>query len=90
MVANLPPGQCTIVVPRRVAGQEIAARVKKGNPGPRRYVTIRSAADIQKIIGLSEPVFFDHSFFDVTEEHLARAAVTAAISCARMASWSAK
>lgn len=87
MIANLPDEQCTIVTPTAEIGRAIAARVKKNNPGHRRYVTIRHASDVQKLTGLSESIFFDHSFFDAVSEDTARQAVQYAIPCAYHRTW---
>lgn len=84
MIANLPAEACTIVTPSNDIGREIAARVHKINPGSRRYVTIRHPSDVQKLSGLSEPVFFDHSFFDLVTAETARKAVAEAIPCAHV------
>ena len=81
MIANLPDEQCTIVVPSRQVGKVIAERVTKDNPGHRRYVVISYMSEVQKLHGLSEPIFFDHSFFDAVDHAVAREAVrTAALA----------
>lgn len=87
MIANLPSGQCTIVSPSGNIGREIAARVRKVNPGRRRYIIVRHPSDVQKLSGLSEPIFFDHSFFGLVSKETAAAALQIAIPCARMAAW---
>ena len=87
MIANLPKEQCTIVVPSRDIGREIAKMAQQVNPGHRRYVTVRTLADVQKLSGLSEPVFFDHSFYDHAQGNVAKAATEAALICARMGVW---
>lgn len=68
----------------------IAARVKKVNPGLRRYITIRHHSDVQKLTGLSEPIFFDHSFFDMVREDTAKAALEMAIPAAYHGAWKAR
>ena len=87
MIANLPPEQCTIVAPTVEIGKAITARVKGANPGPRRYITIRHVSDAKKLLGLSEPIFFDHSFFDVVDADTARAALDLAIPAAMHGTW---
>ena len=87
MIANLPSEACTIVAPSREIGMEIAARVHKVNPGSRRYITIKHPTDVAKLSGLSEPVFFDHSFFDLVTVETARKAVAEAIPCAHASNW---
>lgn len=89
MIANLPLDQCTIVTPTAAMGRAIAARVKEANPGPRRYITIRHVSDTKKLMGLSEPIFFDHSFFDVVDADTARAALDLAIPAAMHGTWRA-
>ena len=86
MIANLPSRQCTIVSPSVDIGREIAARVHKANPGNRRYVTVRHPSDVQKLSGLCEPIFFDHSFFGLASKETAARALEMAIPCSRMAS----
>lgn len=87
MIANLPLDQCTIVAPTGAIGRAIAARVKTANPGPRRYITIRHHSDVQKLMGLSEPIFFDHSFFDMVDADTARAALDLAIPASLHRIW---
>ena len=89
MIANLPAEQCTIVTPTAEMGRCIAKRVKQANPGLRRYIAVRCLSDIQKLSGLCEPVFFDHSFFDHVSEDVAKAAVGESIQCAQMHNWKA-
>ncbi len=79
MIRSLPQGQCTVVVPKSEIGRLIAARVNKTNPGLRRYITVTHPSDVQKMHGLCEPVFFDHSFFDIVSADTARLAVDCAI-----------
>lgn len=86
MISNLPSRQCTIVSPSGDIGRAIAARVHKANPGRRRYVTVRHPSDVQKLSGLSEPIFFDHSFFGLVSKETAAKALEMAIPCSRMAS----
>ena len=87
MIANLPARQCTIVSPAAGIGRYIAARVHKANPGKRRYVTVRHPSDVQKLSGLCEPIFFDHSFFGLASKETAAKALEMAIPCSRMAAW---
>lgn len=64
MIANLPDEHCTIIVPSREIAKEIDWRISEKRPaGTWRTIVITNLADVQKMAGLSEPVFFDHSFF---------------------------
>jgi len=83
MIANLPNEQCTIVVPSTQTGRAIAERVVNSAPGRRSYVTIRYMSEVQKLHGISGPIFFDHSFFDAVDHAVAREAVQTAIMASR-------
>lgn len=91
MLTNLPFGRCTIIVPSREAGNEIDARLKDAgrDKGTWRTMVIRNHSDVQQMAGLSEPVFFDHAFFDCGPKNprAIKDAVETAIVSSRMAKW---
>lgn len=90
MIANLPYAQCTIIVPSREIGNEIDKRIAETRqPGTWRTIVVTNHADVQKMAGLSEPVFFDHSFFDCGPKNprAIKEAVETAIVSSRMAKW---
>lgn len=93
MLANLPSGRCTIIVPSRETGREIDVRLTSAGRtrGTWRTIVITNHSDIQKMTGLSEPVFFDHSFFDCGPKNprAIKDAVATAILSSRMAKWKA-
>lgn len=93
MITNLPDAHCTIIVPSRAIGDEIDRRIAETRPhGTWRTIVITNLADVQKMMGLSEPVFFDHSFFmsGPKNPRAIREAMETAIVSSRMARWKAE
>ncbi len=93
MITNLPDAHCTIIVPSRAIGDEIDRRIAETRPhGTWRTIVITNLADVQKMMGLSDPVFFDHSFFmsGPKNPRAIRDAMETAIVSSRMARWKAE
>jgi len=93
MITNLPAERCTVIVPSRSIGDEIDKRIADTRYlGTWRTIVVANHADVQKMAGLSEPVFFDHSFFDCGTKNprAIKEAVETAIVSSRMARWKAE
>ena len=93
VIINLPTEPCTVIVPSREIGNEIDKRIADVRPkGTWRTIVITNHADVQKMAGLSEPVFFDHSFFicGTKNPRAVKEAMDVAIVSSRMAKWKAE
>jgi len=86
MIANLPDGKATIVYPTRDIAREVTKRVHLERPTTAhqyKHVIIRDFDDVDVLDGLSEPVFFDNSFWALVDLETAVAATERAAIASR-------
>jgi hypothetical protein len=79
LIYTLPNERCMVVTYQRNVGRAIEEFLKelRGKDFAKqvKFVTISSSDDLNKIMGYSHLIFFDHSFFDSVEEEVARKAL---------------
>jgi len=88
LVASVPEGSL-VVAPNDNIVKEIASRLSRERPMVTIDVaSVNSETDVDSVLsGLRKPVFFDHSFFLLTERHVAKRAVELATIASRAADW---
>lgn len=83
LIYNLPSERCMIVTPSRDIGRLIENKIKdiRGKEFYKniKVMSINSESDITKMMGYSHPIFFDHSFFELSDERVAKKAIEVAI-----------
>lgn len=86
LIYTLPNERCMIITSERAAGRNVEELLKemRGKDFAKKVkvLSISSLDDLNKMLGYSHLVFFDHSFFDTTEEEIARKALDYAESAA--------
>ena len=85
MIHTLPHDRCIIVSPSSSISREIKSLVEdlrsKEFAKKVKFVYISDEEDLYKLMGLSGPVFFDHSFFDgLVDEDVVRKTMQSAIT----------
>ncbi|MNL54967.1 hypothetical protein D3C87_1783440 [compost metagenome] len=89
MIATLP-ANAVVVVPTTDLAKEVEKRISLERPlvsRTIRVIAVRDHDDLQRMQGISAPVFFDHSFSLLNEVDVIKAAYEAAIVCSRMFDW---
>lgn len=85
LIDNLPSGRSMVVIPNaslsrllKEMSEDIRSKDFTKNV---KFVVIAEADDCNKLIGYSNPIFFDHSFFTSVSEETARKALDIAHTC---------
>ena len=82
MIDNLPNDRCVIITPTADLNRSIKRRVEddRGKEFAKKikFISVSDSEDLVKLRGLSCPIFFDHSFFDLVEEGVAKEALNSA------------
>lgn len=79
MIYNLPDERCMVVTYSRDSGRSIEQSISdlRGKDFSKKVkvTSISSHQDLNKLMGYSHLIFFDHAFFDLVEEDLAKEAL---------------
>lgn len=82
LIDNLPDDRCMIIASNHNIVRDIKTRVEesRGNDFAKRikFLVIETHEDTRKMLGYSNPVYFDHSFFDLSEIEIAKEALSLA------------
>lgn len=86
LIYNLPNERCMIVTYQHDLVRQIEQRLQnlRGKDFAKqvKVVSISSSDDLNKLMGYSHLIYFDHAFFDFVEEEIARKALSYAQSAA--------
>lgn len=86
LIYTLPNERCMVVTKERGVGRDIEELLKevRGKDFAKKVkvLSISTVEDLNKLMGYSHLVFFDHSFFDSIEEEIAEKALDYAESAA--------
>lgn len=76
LIDNLPDFRCAIIVKTPQIGRMIKERIEidRGKEFAKRvkFFIVNDIDDVYKLSGYSNPIFFDHSFFDLSEIETAK------------------
>lgn len=79
MVYNLPNERCILVTPNHAIGKSIEKFIQeargKDSAKKIKVINISKIEDTYKLLGSSCQIFFDHSFFDLSDEETVRKAL---------------